>query len=154
MTKTLLLILAVLFGPAAFASGFNNSNSADSILSVDEAFRIMPLEYDGQRLRVSWEVAPGHYLYRKRLQFKLLDPADGTLPPAQLPRGIAHHDEHFGDVEIYRGMTLAADFAWPKTAPLPRRVQVRYQGCADIGICYPPQTRILELIAPIPPVAP
>lgn len=149
--KVLLLAVTVLFAPMAIAGGFTNSGNTDTILSVDDAFRIMPLEYDGKRLRVSWEVAPGHYLYRKRLQFKLLDPAVTELPPVQLPKGISHHDEHFGDVEIYRGTTLVADFAWPKTAPTPHRVQVRYQGCADIGICYPPQTRVLELIAPTAP---
>src|SRR5690606_4913860 len=64
----------------------------------------------------------------------------------QLPDGIPHEDEFFGAVETYRGELAAL---LPGTAEGPRTtLTVKYQGCADLGICYPPQTRTLEVALP------
>lgn len=129
----------------ATASGLLQHESRDKTLSVDQAFRLMPIERDGRHLRIQWEVAPGHYLYRERLGFEIVQPTGSVLSVASLPKGEAYHDEHLGNVQIYRNMTLTASFKLSKSAPHPTQIKVRYQGCADIGICYPPQTRILSV---------
>lgn len=85
---------------------------------------------------LSWDIAPGYYLYQQRLKFTGL--TDEQAP--ELPPGLAHEDEYFGASQIYRErlqLTLPAEARG--------RIQVQWQGCADAGLCYPPQTRMLDL---------
>ncbi len=96
------------------------------------------------RIEVTWTIAKGYYLYRHRMGVQALGGFEGgTL---QLPEGAKHHDEFFGDVQTYRGSV---------TAVLPGKasgdavsLRIKYQGCADAGVCYPPQTRTLSVVLP------
>ena len=73
-----------------------------------------------------------------------VEPAGFDLGEAQLPAGKAKHDEFFGDVEVYYGVL---DVRLPLDNPdnRPLRLQVGYQGCADKGLCYPPETEYIEI---------
>jgi thioredoxin:protein disulfide reductase len=119
--------------------------SSRELLSVDEAFHLVAAEREGDTLKVSWDIAPGYYLYRKRLGFRAVAPAGAALDKPQLPQGQTVHDEYQGDAEIYRG-SLQASLHWPKGGAAPRQLQVSYQGCAEAGVCYPPQTRLLDVV--------
>ena len=115
-----------------------------AILTPDQAFALMPAERSGDTVRVQWSIAPGYYLYRARIE---LTPAgSGQHLALTLPAGEKIHDEHFGDSEIYRGggAPLAAEFS---SHTPPRQLTVRYQGCADVGVCLPPQTRVIDIPA-------
>jgi thiol:disulfide interchange protein len=113
-------------------------------LPVDQAFEIQPLESRGGKLEVSWRIAKDYYLYRDRLKFTLVAPDGAKLGSPVLPPGEKHEDEHFGTVEVYRGdLHAALPLSGAKSGPY--KVTVVYQGCADAGLCYPPQTRTLEL---------
>lgn len=113
-------------------------------LPVDQAFEIQPLESRKKRqLTVGWRIAKGYYLYRERLKFTLTAPAGARLGTAVLPKGEKHDDENFGPSVIYRGLLEAR--LPVGAAKGPYAVTVQYQGCADAGLCYPPQTRTLEL---------
>jgi Thiol:disulfide interchange protein len=85
----------------------------------------------------------GYYLYRHRFAFKT-EPADIALGTAQLPPGEAKHDEYFGDVEVYHGI-LDVDIPRPANDSRPFTLVVSYQGCADKGLCYPPETERLSI---------
>lgn len=113
-------------------------------LPVDQAFEIQPLEaHKGGKLAMGWRIAKGYYLYRDRMKFTLTAPSGAKLGDAALPKGEKHDDEHFGPTVIYRGLL---NVELPVTAPKgPYTLTVQYQGCADAGLCYPPQTRTLEL---------
>ncbi len=50
-------------------------------------------------LTVAWQIAPGHYLYRDKLTFAAIGQID--LGAANLPDGVAHTDDNFGDVEVF-----------------------------------------------------
>ena len=146
---TLALGATLLSGMAA-ADGFwpqkggaGNGASRD-LLKADDAFRLVAAERDGQRLKVSWDIAPGYYLYRKRISVQALAPAGARLDAPQLPRGEMVQDEQ-GSSEIYHG-SLQADLRWPSGSAAPQRLQVSYQGCAEAGVCYPPQTRQIDVI--------
>lgn len=145
MIKPLLLACLCAVPVAAMAGGLLLHDSATQALAVDEAFRLMPAERKDRQLRIHWEIAPGYYLYRERLAFEAIEPQGLKLAKPQLPRGEKHHDEHFGDVHIYRDSAATATFKLPKKLVTPARIKISYQGCADIGICYPPQTRILDI---------
>ncbi|MBB1061709.1 protein-disulfide reductase DsbD family protein [Marilutibacter spongiae] len=134
----LVLLVAAAAFPAAAAVDL------DDLLPVDDAFALSAEATAPDTITLRWKIADGYYLYRHRTSVQA-DAAFGQQV-LQLPKGHAYTDEFFGDVETYRG-TL--------TAVLPGRagagtvsLKVKYQGCADLGICYPPQTRALSVAMP------
>ncbi|WP_433767790.1 protein-disulfide reductase DsbD [Pseudomonas putida] len=149
MRRLLCLLLLVLALPAA-ATGLLESrpsstlgsinNSAD-FLPVREAFKLSLVESTPQSIKLRFIATEGYYLYRHRFQFRA-DPADVSLGAAQLPKGEQKHDEYFGDVEVYHGIL---DVELPRTDQRPFTLAVTYQGCADKGLCYPPETERLSI---------
>ncbi|HUP92514.1 MAG TPA: protein-disulfide reductase DsbD N-terminal domain-containing protein [Solimonas sp.] len=144
LIRICLAALALLAGASALArpSAWGR-NTAAALLPVDEAFQLLPAERRGATLHVEWNIAPGYYLYRERLGVEVIGPASARLGKVKLPHGEKHHDEHFGDVEIYRGI-VGADYALSGKLRAPLRLRINYQGCADLGVCYPPQVREIE----------
>jgi thiol:disulfide interchange protein DsbD len=137
--------LAASVGAVAGVSILEKTPKEDSkFLPVDQAFEIQPLETRAGKLVVSWRIAPGYYLYRQRIAFELVEPKGASLGAAQLPSGEKHHDEYFGDVEVYHLAMLAAQLPLKGGKPAKAKVKVSYQGCADAGLCYPPQEKVLE----------
>ncbi|HSN71095.1 MAG TPA: protein-disulfide reductase DsbD domain-containing protein, partial [Steroidobacteraceae bacterium] len=139
-----LLIAAVTLGTVA------NARADDEFLPPEQAFRYS-VEASPAELTVVWDVTPGYYLYRKRLGFA--SETDGiTLGEPAWPTGEMHEDEFFGEQEIYRGRQR---FTIPvqRAAEAPRRVELalKFQGCADAGLCYPPTTWRTEVQLPADP---
>lgn len=128
--------------PAASPLGAPLNNSSD-FLPVREAFKLSLVSSDAQSVTLRFVATEGYYLYRHRLNFSV-EPAGFDLGEAQLPAGKAKHDEFFGDVEVYYGVL---DVRLPLDNPdnRPLRLQVGYQGCADKGLCYPPETEYIEI---------
>lgn len=128
--------------PAASPIGAPLNNSSD-FLPVREAFKLSLVSSDKQSVTLRFVAAEGYYLYRHRFNFSV-EPADLALGEAELPAGQAKHDEFFGDVEVYYGVL---DIRLPLNNPdeRPLRLQVGYQGCADKGLCYPPETEFIEI---------
>ena len=114
------------------------------LLPVDQAFALDASAPTRDGIELRWRIADGYYLYRHRISVQA-DPAfhAGAL---DLPRGASHHDEFFGDVETYRTQ-LQATLPGAPTADTVT-LKVKYQGCADLGVCYPPQTRRLTVALP------
>lgn len=130
---------------AAAADGLLPKKSGlPEFLPVDQAFELQPLERTEGRLEVSWRIAKGYYLYRDRLKFSPAAPASLKLDAPKLPPSQAHDDEHFGTMQVYRDKLVVA-LPMSKAPKEPLSVTVVYQGCADAGLCYPPQTRTLEV---------
>ncbi|MNF64696.1 Thiol:disulfide interchange protein DsbD precursor [compost metagenome] len=95
--------------------------------------------------------AEGYYLYRHRFQVHS-EPAGLVGGELGLPAGQAKHDEYFGDVEVYYGVTdLEVPIANPSGQAFSLRVS--YQGCADQGLCYPPETAVLAIDGAAAPAA-
>ncbi len=119
----------------------------DDLLPVEEAFAMRTEVVVDDALRVSWEIADGYYLYRHAFGFE--STAEGlSLGPAVVPTGTPYSDEFFGDVEIYRervAVTLPIE-SMPADGELALRV--KFQGCADLGVCYPPQRTDVSVAAP------
>ncbi|MFI8607206.1 protein-disulfide reductase DsbD [Pseudomonas sp. NPDC077649] len=135
--------------PAAAPIGATLNNSGD-FLPVREAFKLSLMSSDAEALTLRFVAAEGYYLYRHRFNFAV-EPGDLALGQAELPPGQAKHDEYFGDVEVYYGvLDIRLPLANPEQRPL--RLQVGYQGCADKGLCYPPETEFIE-IGELPTVA-
>ncbi|MEE1925282.1 protein-disulfide reductase DsbD [Pseudomonas sp. 148P] len=127
--------------PSATLGAPSLNNSAD-FLPVREAFKLNLMQGDAQGIKLRFVPAEGYYLYRHRFQFRT-EPADIALGTPQLPPGEAKHDEFFGDVEVYHGIL---DIDLPRTDDKrPFTLVVTYQGCADKGLCYPPETERLSI---------
>lgn len=140
----LLALLPAVVSAAPAADVWAPAPKKSSILPVDQAFRLLPLRDAQNQVHVEWDIAPGCYLYRDRLRFTALDAAGhelGSTLDAQLPQGEWHDDALLGRVQIYR-TALQATLNPP---PGSTQLRVRYQGCADQGLCYPPQDHLLAL---------
>lgn len=118
------------------------NNSAD-FLPVREAFKLSLVSSDAQSVKLRFVNAEGYYLYRHRFQFRI-EPSDLAKGNAVLPAGKPKHDEYFGDVEVYYGIT-DVELPIDNSIDLPFTVHVTYQGCADKGLCYPPENERLEV---------
>ncbi|MGB9090216.1 MAG: protein-disulfide reductase DsbD [Pseudomonas farsensis] len=126
--------------PSASLGAASLSNNAD-FLPVNEAFELSLVQADAHSIKLRLVATDGYYLYRHRLQFHT-EPADIKLDAARLPEGEAKHDEFFGDVQVYHGVL---DIELPRNDPRAFTLQVGYQGCAEKGLCYPPQTAKLSI---------
>jgi len=126
--------------PAQFGAPLNNS--AD-FLPVREAFKLSLISSSSESVKLRFVAAEGYYLYRHRFSFSS-EPVDISLGQAVLPAGQAKHDEYFGDVEVYYEVL---DVEVPVDNPdnRPFNLSVNYQGCADKGLCYPPETEVLAI---------
>jgi thiol:disulfide interchange protein DsbD len=113
--------------------------SAAKFLRAEQAFELIPSRTaDG--LSLEFRVTPGYYLYRDRFRFTA--EGEGLTPgaPAFSSAGEWKDDPTFGRVRVYHEnvqVTLPVQGAG--------RLAVRWQGCADAGLCYPPQDQVLEI---------
>lgn len=133
--RRLFILLFMLFTTLAQA-GNNPFEVKPDFLPVGQAFVFSSERLPSGETQLFWQIADGYYLYQKRLKF------DG-LPPEQqpsLPAGEAHSDEFFGDQTVYR---QGLEVKLPATAT--GKVKLGWQGCADAGLCYPPQTLEVDL---------
>lgn len=117
------------------------------LLPVDEAFALSASAPQRDAIALRWRIAPGYYLYKHRISVAAAGDAfaAGAL---QLPPGERHHDEFFGDVETYRGELRALLPGTAAAGATRVSLEVKYQGCADAGVCYPPQKRTLVVTLP------
>lgn len=138
---TCLAALTMVFAVVAPAHSVQSNpfQQDNQFLSVDQAFDF-DSEVNGNKVTVSWVVAPEYYLYQHR--FKVI-PENALAADPQLPQGESHSDEFFGESIVYRdyvewSFTLNPEFSG-------NTITVQYQGCADAGLCYPPTEKQLKL---------
>ena len=111
----------------------------DEFLQVDEAFRLESRLSDGV-LHARWEMPPGYYLYRHQFGFETAGRSSMRLGAPRIPEGKHKEDEFFGEVEVYyHDVEIEVPILGNAAEGL--QIGISYQGCADKGLCYPPQTR-------------
>ncbi|MBC3437541.1 protein-disulfide reductase DsbD [Pseudomonas sp. BW16M2] len=131
--RVLLLFLTFLLAGPLQANPFAVK---PDFLPVNEAFVLTHDRLENGQMRLHFQIKDGYYLYQKRLKF------DG-LPAEQhpsLPQAENHHDEFFGDSAVYR---TELELLLPANAS--GELRLGWQGCADAGLCYPPQTTPIAL---------
>jgi len=141
-SRLLALALMLLATAHAFAALPGYSSDDEDFLPVREAFRLT-VERDDHAFIARWQIADGYYLYRDKLQFRLIDGngnAIDALAAPQAPKGEMKDDEIFGMVEVYHHeATVRLPLNVMPTAAT-ATFRVTYQGCAEAGLCYAPET--------------
>ncbi|MGM0985645.1 MAG: protein-disulfide reductase DsbD [Pseudomonadota bacterium] len=136
------LLLVMLLPLGAQAQWFSQDEEK-AFLPVLEAFQPSAW-HDGETLHVGVDNADGYYLYRH--QFSLETEAAGiTLGEPALPPGQAKTDEFLGDVNVYYDSVVFEVPIEPGHQG-PLDITLTFQGCADAGLCYPPER--VDLTAP------
>jgi len=126
--------------------GFDDQSE---LLPPDEAFRLDVLVRDANHIAASWVIADGYYLYLDKFEFAL-EPVDGVvLQPVQMPAGESKQDEFLGNVQVFHKV-VDVDLGLQRKAAgaTPVTLVVKYQGCAEAGVCYQPMTKRIELMLP------
>ncbi|ROR29597.1 protein-disulfide reductase DsbD domain-containing protein [Inmirania thermothiophila] len=151
--RGLTALAATAWAAAAAAAplfGIGGDEAPQPFLPADEAFVLSVDAPAPDRLVVRWEIAEGYYLYRSRLAFAAAEP-DAVLGPPRLPPGRATEDAFLGRQEVYhRRVAVEVPVRWQGKPRRMLTLEVRYQGCAEAGLCYPPLARTVPVILPAP----
>ncbi len=123
---------------------FDKSSSSlfsndDEFLKADDAFSFNFYQ-KGNQLNITFDVAEGYYLYRHQFKFT---PNNMTFKEVNLPEGEDHEDEFFGIQKVFKSkLAFIIDIESAQSAS---SITIRYQGCADKGLCYPPTKKTIDL---------
>ena len=136
MSRLMVFFFLLLTGLSqAYASDNPFEQKAD-FLPANKAFVFTSEPLPSGETRLHWQITDQYYLYKKRFKFEGLDPAQTP----ELPQGQEHSDEFFGATQVYRD---SLELLIPAGAS--GQVKVSWQGCADAGLCYPPQSQTVDL---------
>ena len=133
----------------ALAAGIATAQSIPglqkALLPADQAFRLSARALDARTLEARFDIADGYYLYRDKMHFST-DPISAQLPT--LPAGEQKHDAFFGDVATYRGEVVVRIPLAQTATGTTLTLHADSQGCADVGVCYPPNPQQLTITVP------
>ena len=143
MKKILTIGLSLLLGLSV-----NQVHAEEELLEPDKAFALSAKMKDADTLQVSWNIADGYYLYKSKFKFST-DTAGIQFGEPVFPKGKIKNDEFFGKVEIFR-KTISVDIPVIRDDASVSNFTVKTvsQGCADLGVCYPPHRQQASLDLP------
>ena len=130
------LFLIVLLASCSEDISNESDNSESPLLRVEEAFKYQLVSEDSS-LWVRWIIEDGYYLYKDKIKF---ESDDIDIKFFELPQGLFHEDEFFGVQQIYRN-SVSFQIPYENKNNIQDAIEIKIssQGCADRGICYPPQ---------------
>ncbi len=123
------------------------SAADEQILPPEQAFRYQAVA-GTEAIELRWDIAEGYYMYRGRMGYESLT-AGVNLGQVDYPAGKKKTDEFFGEVETYRGTQVLKIPYQAASSGQNVELQIKSQGCADIGICFPPQTWTTTVALPV-----
>ncbi len=138
--KKFILGFAALF---LLSPTFSHALDEGDLLEPEKAFVFSAKVLDSNTIEVRYQVAKGYYLYHDKFKF-VVEPKEATLGTPKIPPGKIIQDEFFGKVETHRGLLIIK-------LPINRgnaqtiTLKATSQGCADLGVCYPPFTHSIKL---------
>ncbi len=133
----------------------------EELLPPEQAFALTAWMQDNSVI-AEYRIAPGYYMYRERFAFEIeASDTPARFGAASMPPGKIMEDEFFGKMETYRDrVRIELPVVFDAAAATELRLKAVSQGCADIGVCYPPQKQALALqvassdvVQPVPWVA-
>ncbi|MEX1665108.1 protein-disulfide reductase DsbD family protein [Zhongshania arctica] len=147
--KQILLLVIFLFASNSQAaddffsapSAVSFSDSSPQFLPVEQAYQSQLLWNKGNLL-LSWTAADGYYLYKERFALKAFIDGKAVALNSEFETGKLKQDPNFGETEVYYHNTTIILRDLPATT---FTLSVTSQGCADAGLCYPPQTQHYQI---------
>ncbi|HIF4733244.1 TPA: protein-disulfide reductase DsbD [Citrobacter amalonaticus] len=134
-----ILTLILLFCSTSTFAGLFDAPGRSNFVPADQAFAF-DFQQNQHDLNLTWQVKDGYYLYRKQIS---ITPARAEIAEVTLPAGVWHEDEFYGKSEIYRNtLTIPVTISQAQSGAT---LTVTYQGCADAGFCYPPESKTVPL---------
>lgn len=118
----------------------------DGPMPVDEAYVLTPSEISPGRYSLDWVIHEGYYLYRDKIS---ITAAEGmVVSDLAYSESKSKQDPLFGDVEVYYS-DASVGLVLTSTGDTPQRgqISVEYQGCWEGGICYPPVTKVFDVVS-------
>ncbi|MGV4262416.1 protein-disulfide reductase DsbD [Citrobacter freundii] len=138
MAQRILTLILLLCSTSSFA-GLFDAPGRSQFVPADRAF-VFDFQQNQHDLNLTWQVKDGYYLYRKQIS---ITPSQADIAEIKLPPGVWHEDEFYGKSEIYRKqLTIPITVNQAKSGAT---LTITYQGCADAGFCYPPETKTVPL---------
>ncbi len=138
-----LLLVTLLIAPAKATS--NNvlndllAPTQQTFLPVTQAFEF-DFDQQGRTLFIGWDIAPGYYLYKQKIEILA---KDASIDVGSLGDGEIIEDEFFGKTEVFfQSVSIISKLSDVNEGAV---VKVRYQGCAEAGLCYPPEVITIPL---------
>lgn len=153
------LVNLILSGYFIFFSSFTNAIDESTLLTSKLAFPFIVTLDGPEMLSLQWHIADGYYLYKKRIKlFATIIHDDSSssdnvtteratqLGEAQFPASLFIDDPAYKGLEVFRN-TLIVKYALSgsEASFANTSLKIKYQGCADVGVCYPPVKKIIKL---------
>ena len=147
-TETVTLKKTAVPAPKMQLGQLGASSATSDFPPADEVFFPEIFAVDGNTVEVGIRIEPGFYLYKDKLSVRALS-ENAQAGRWDLPEGKMKTDEYFGEVEVYVDSFLAP-LAIARATPdaMNLDIELGYQGCAEGGLCYMPQTRVLTVSLP------
>jgi thiol:disulfide interchange protein DsbD len=148
MRYLLMMVFSCLPWLVAQANLVESLVAEPKVVSAEQAFGLQVTVTEPDHLQLNWDIAPNTYLYRTKLKFELLAPNPQhhfELTPIHWPPAQTIEDPYFGPQEIYQNflsLSLKIEQRVPDIEPI---LQVSYQGCSQMGLCYPLQQQSFKL---------
>jgi thiol:disulfide interchange protein DsbD len=139
--KIIIFICCSVFAQLALAV------DSKDLLPPEQAFKLSVQPISSNQISVNWDIAEGYYLYRNKIRIESKTDTI-KLTRQDFPVGKIKKDEFFGEVVTYRNqLTIPVSMTRENTTST-LELFIQHQGCADIGICYPPQKTTLTVAMP------
>lgn len=130
-----------------FISQLSYALNPSDLLRAEQAFKVSVTPTESGHVKIIWQIAEGYYLYRNKISVSSQSDAI-KIKHMDLPAGIMKHDASFGDVLIYRDEIESLITLERSKNQQSFQLLIKHQGCADIGVCYPPQSTLLKIDLP------
>ena len=137
-----LAVLLLFFSPSSWPL---DSDDELEFLPVEQAFPLTINRDSNGEVRLFWLIPKGYYLYKKKFSFYAKSVSGNQALDATFPAGVFHEDEFFGRSEVFSGKLLIRLHGAALTSRFV--LEIRSQGCADAGLCYPPRKQYFEMAA-------
>lgn len=135
-SRFLLLVSCVFW----MATGFSAYAAKPPTLSNDQAFIPQVTMNSGESITATWRIADGYYLYKEKFEFNVASNDFVKLGVIEFPQGDIKQDKYFGTQEVYHD-EVSIHIPIMASEPGDFTFQVKYQGCAEEGICYSPKRK-------------
>jgi thiol:disulfide interchange protein DsbD len=124
-------------------------STSERILEADQAFQLTLAVLDPVTLEARWTIAPGYYLYRDKFRLSLPEAQGITIAALEIPAGESKEDPYFGRQAVFHHeAAIIARLKRESSSAQTVRLKADYQGCAEIGVCYPPLSQTVSVALP------